>query len=348
MKLPYRFVLQSAVVGRRVLFVVGSLAIGTAAGLAFAELLTRTLELDLLVAEKLMFYQNADLAVHVADPDPDLFYRLKPGSAILEKSRRVTINRFGARSPEYAAEKPGGVFRIVVVGGSNVYGLGLSNEEAWPARLEQALNEMEPGRYEVWNFGTPGYAPEQMAIVGRQALEKYDPDLVLFAPSNFYSRPMLRGSRLAPYLARDPALLPNLLSVIWTFDGNDPRVPSYHVSLASKVALYRLALLAYLYERKEGWLGTIDSHERGLAGFDALIAAARAREVRVAVFVGPGSVVENYHDYAGRGGVPTLVLSAEDRAREYRDIHPPAYVMPWYAENLARFLRDNGLLATAG
>ena len=62
----------------------------------------------------------------------------------------VTMSIFVA----YAAEKT----KVACIGDSITYGLGLANREteSYPAQLQKLLDESEPGKYEVRNFGNSG------------------------------------------------------------------------------------------------------------------------------------------------------------------------------------------------
>lgn len=50
-------------------------------------------------------------------------------------------NEFGFRGPNRALDKPDGVFRILVLGDSYTYGLGVANDETYCRVLENLLNE---------------------------------------------------------------------------------------------------------------------------------------------------------------------------------------------------------------
>ncbi|OHA48525.1 MAG: hypothetical protein A2991_02540 [Candidatus Terrybacteria bacterium RIFCSPLOWO2_01_FULL_58_14] len=85
---------------------------------------------------------------------------------------------------DYLPDKPADTFRIIALGDSFTYGLFVPTAESWPERFEDLLSEQSacPGgaRYEVLNFGVPGYdiaySVERFLLRGK----KYDPDLVLF------------------------------------------------------------------------------------------------------------------------------------------------------------------------
>ena len=109
-------------------------------------------------------------------PHPYLAYALKPSwKSDPEAAQQASHNALGFRGKETTREKPPGVFRIVTLGGSSVYGQSESKDGAvWSARLEEILGVQRPGsRIEVINAGCPGYRPqasEQRSGAGRSPL----------------------------------------------------------------------------------------------------------------------------------------------------------------------------------
>lgn len=95
-----------------------------------------------------------------------------------EFSFEVRLNSQGFRDREFRREKPPGVRRILLIGDSFVYGVGVEEELAIPNRLETQLNRSGQHRYEVFNLGIPGANPTGYADVARR-FASYSPDLVL-------------------------------------------------------------------------------------------------------------------------------------------------------------------------
>lgn len=93
----------------------------------------------------------------------------------------IRTNSEGFRDTEHQIEKSKGVFRIIVLGDSFTYGLGVEAEQAYPKVLERILNEKSLNsdvHYEVFNMGIAGIG----TLEERQILEyaiRYKPDLVL-------------------------------------------------------------------------------------------------------------------------------------------------------------------------
>jgi len=108
--------------------------------------------------------------------DPELIWTLKP-SSVLEMEglgfRSVESNEFGLRGQAPAE----GSLRILCLGDSITFGLGLLEEETFPSRLEQALSAR--GEVVVVNGGGPGWS----AVQGFGLLERlhtWNPDIVVF------------------------------------------------------------------------------------------------------------------------------------------------------------------------
>jgi lysophospholipase L1-like esterase len=115
--------------------------------------------------------------------DPVLFWRLKPelrGFRVEGRIRdhpmdfRVTTHR-SLRSPEVGARTR---FRVLALGDSCTFGIGVEDGETWPAHLERRLRESGVDA-EVVNAGVPGYT----AFQGKRFLEtrglELAPDLVI-------------------------------------------------------------------------------------------------------------------------------------------------------------------------
>lgn len=90
----------------------------------------------------------------------------------------VKINSKGFRTGEFAAEKPDGLFRILCVGGSTTV-IGRTNEETYPALLEERLRNLFPEKnLEVLNLGISKYGTRDVVNLCAGAI-RYQPDLVI-------------------------------------------------------------------------------------------------------------------------------------------------------------------------
>lgn len=93
------------------------------------------------------------------------------------------FNSDGFRDGEYRREKTSSVYRIVVIGDSLAYGAGhVGLRETYAKKLEQFLNQRVAGsrRFEVLNFGVPGYQTTQIVERLKEKGLSYDPDLIIY------------------------------------------------------------------------------------------------------------------------------------------------------------------------
>lgn len=129
--------------------------------------------------------------------DPGIVYELRPNARGRFVNQPLLINSQGLHDYEYGRRKEPGTFRIVGLGDSSLFGWGVAMEENSMKVLERRLNEKSRQRkFEVINFGVPGYntAMEAETFVARCV--EYAPDLVLvnfntndYDVPNFMRRP---------------------------------------------------------------------------------------------------------------------------------------------------------------
>ncbi|MEZ4360578.1 MAG: hypothetical protein R3B48_10370 [Kofleriaceae bacterium] len=139
---------------------------GLAVGLALAEVIFRLR--DQAGFPKLNVYRE----------DATLGVRLEPGAAQRlvfpgNPSTSVRINADGYRGPAFP---PPSDDDVLVVGDSQVFGLGVEEGETFSAALER---ELGGGRH-VLNGGVPTYGPEEYVAVARELLERRHPKTVVF------------------------------------------------------------------------------------------------------------------------------------------------------------------------
>ena len=316
--------------------------------LALLEIVLQLSGLDLWLLARVVPSMKQEQGVHHAVRDPRLLIRLRPGaSASFQtpmRTFRVSINSLGFRGPERARVKAPGVFRILCVGASNVYGAGLNDNETWPHLLQRRLNQGAPGRYEVWNLGVSGYNSLQLAVIAAEALAHYDPDLVLYSMSNRGPRHFLDGTVSLELFREDPTLWQETFPPVFLESPPWPS-PGDKAWLLGRVALYRLALLGALGASEDGQSGIAQAaDDRYVAATRAFLAGARGK-VKLAVHICPAVKPRRSFDahYAGLG-LPVMYHDAAGKTAEYELFHPPAHVMDWYAEVIARWLQQQGLL----
>ena len=99
---------------------------------------------------------------------------LKPSFRAATNFGTMSTNRWGMRDQDYERKPAPGVFRMALLGPSNVMGWGVTDGATFEALLENRLNEGVAGmphvKYEILNFGTPGHQPPQQLVVMEKAI----------------------------------------------------------------------------------------------------------------------------------------------------------------------------------
>lgn len=105
--------------------------------------------------------------IHQRSSTPGLDYELVPNVLRFAYGALISTNSYGMRSPEPSRDASGAVSRIVVLGDSFTFGLGVSNESSYPAVLQELVNGSppRPSRYEVLNLGVSAYSTADEAAV---------------------------------------------------------------------------------------------------------------------------------------------------------------------------------------
>lgn len=117
-------------------------------------------------------------------PDPPRRYRLQAGfegriTNRVEYDTPVSINQAGLRGPEVGPKAPG-AFRVLALGDSFTFGVGASEEESYPARLQEILRSRGINA-QVLNAGAPGFGvPDAVAWYQRWG-RPLEPDAVVLA-----------------------------------------------------------------------------------------------------------------------------------------------------------------------
>lgn len=106
---------------------------------------------------------------------PSLVGLPTPGYRETRGGVTVSHNSSGFRGAEVGAKSPNTV-RILAVGGSTTYGVQVSDQDTWPARL----GEMLAPRCEVLNLGVPGHSSAEHVILTALRLSELAPDVIVF------------------------------------------------------------------------------------------------------------------------------------------------------------------------
>lgn len=91
----------------------------------------------------------------------------------------VRINSLGFRGRELAPRKAAGVVRVLVVGDSFVFGIGVDEAHSFTTRLEDRLRDLTGVAHEVVNMGVAGYSTDQEYLLLRERGLALAPDVVL-------------------------------------------------------------------------------------------------------------------------------------------------------------------------
>jgi hypothetical protein len=144
-------------------------------GLAVLETAVRLFfRAEILGSKMPLIYQYHEALGHTYKPGA-VGYMSRHG----EIFSRIEINAAGFRDYGYAEKKPGGVFRIAVVGDSFVTGNQVPLEKILPKVLEKKLRREAGTGVEVLNFGVDGYGPREQRLLYDLRIKAYGPDLVI-------------------------------------------------------------------------------------------------------------------------------------------------------------------------
>lgn len=131
--------------------------------------------------------------------DPELGWR---GRALASGSLRtpagtilVKLNSQGVREREVPFERSRGSLRVVVLGDSQTWGSGVTQDDRFSDVLERLLRERGIDA-EVVNLGIPGYGTDQELLLFRRLGRRYRPDLVIVA---FYWNDVFENSSTTAY-----------------------------------------------------------------------------------------------------------------------------------------------------
>ena len=136
--------------------------------------------------------------------NPRRIYELRPGLSGSYHGGDLTTNELGFRGRPYPVEKPEGVVRIVGIGDSFMFGLGVDDEATY---LTQAEDLLEAGsdaqKWQVVNTGVPGYNGVMEVEALRDVGLAFSPDVVVMGfAGNDLDLPNFIRSTPSPYAGR--------------------------------------------------------------------------------------------------------------------------------------------------
>lgn len=135
---------------------------------------------------------------------PLLGWVLPPSSESFTIDAPVRVNALGLRDEELAVEKPLGTKRVLCLGDSFTFALGVRLEDLYVKQLERRLTEAAgDARIEVINAGVAGYNTRQELITFLTLGASLDPDLVVVG---FYWNDLVGNEEPLPDLATTPRI----------------------------------------------------------------------------------------------------------------------------------------------
>ena len=165
--------------------------------------------------------------------DPELGWAGRPGArgplGGWEFESEVVLNARGFRDAEVPATKPPATHRVVVLGDSITWGLGVDRGERYPDLLAARLASRGLA-VEVVNLGVTGYGTDQEYLLFRREGRRYCADLVLLGAYENDAREnaaAVQGRYPKPYFRRAPGgglVLENV--PVPRIEGWDARAPA--------------------------------------------------------------------------------------------------------------------------
>jgi len=325
-----------------------------------------------LVLRPLASFYRADIPDMYVE-DAELGWRLRPGTDWQRRSQQIHVNSHGLRGPEVAYAKPDGVIRVLFLGGSVTFGLGLrSYRQTFAYGTERIVGCASGREVEAINAGVPGYATwQQYSYLVHEGVW-YDPDVVVlaFAPYDVVEWLRLRrfgGVDDGEVILRTSAGFPlanrsaiaYLVWKLWVsvrFDGNPER-------LAALKDIYDAHFLCNDEgnpTQERGWTGTVE-YIKGIHE------ECRSRGMSFAVIMLPTLYQMRSEGrcerpqarlaaFAARNGIPALDLlpalreAVTERGLSYGDLYLPgedahfsALGTEIIAEATAEFLRSHDI-----
>jgi lysophospholipase L1-like esterase len=197
-----------------------------ATSLAATLLLLGIVEFGARMTVEVELKHPSDSLTEMFTPDDDTFWGLQPNYTVANPALNkrwgnepIRINSLGMRSPEVSVEKPEGIKRVIVLGGSHPMGMWVKGDEAYSAVLERLLNERHPGQWQVLNAAVAGYTSYQGVLQMRSKVPPLSPDIVIsdLGVNDMLSRVPWGRSRADQDVPRPPAVITGVLRVLRTY-----------------------------------------------------------------------------------------------------------------------------------
>jgi hypothetical protein len=116
--------------------------------------------------------------------EPRIGYTLPPGKWVTAWDDSFVANALGYRAPALA--KSAGTFRVVFLGDSWTYGMGIRGKESFPRQLQRLANRQLGARapqVEAWPLALPGYNTLNEIAALELFFDRLQPDAVVLCPT---------------------------------------------------------------------------------------------------------------------------------------------------------------------
>jgi len=158
----------------------GLVCFGLAAGVVLVEGFLRAREALTNTSSANETVERATLRLHIASDDPVLKYELRPGAAVERDGTIYRVNAQGFRANHDVQLEKRGKRRILLLGDSVAFGLGVDYEDTFGQLIETQLtaNGMPT---EVLNLSVLGYKTSQEVRMLERRGWQLNPDAVILA-----------------------------------------------------------------------------------------------------------------------------------------------------------------------
>ena len=146
-------------------------------GISDAEFLTA---IEFLINSGIIIIETNDNEKTTNDPMEQLNdLSFLEQTVVPDKQSDHFINSYGFRSPQISEEKPSDTIRVILVGGSTMYGSGVNDQNTIPSLLQKKINLKPNQKIEVINAGISGATSLSEIKLIKERLIKFSPDLII-------------------------------------------------------------------------------------------------------------------------------------------------------------------------
>lgn len=119
--------------------------------------------------------------------EPAIGYTLRRGKKLTAWGDTFRPNEIGYRTVSLAKPKPAGTYRVAFIGDSWTFGMGVSEADSFPRRVEELARQLGAGqgrRVQAVNLGLPGYNTANEIAALDFFWERVRPDAVVLCPTS--------------------------------------------------------------------------------------------------------------------------------------------------------------------